>query len=327
MDDLEQNKDVNQVPVVGRTTKYKFMTNILSESRHRTQYIKSLEKIVPDPRIPIIRIVAAIILLALLVIFVGYTLFSDSLKLKYILIPTLLLGFSGIFLIFIYLLPSYEKSMLESSYELISFIINEKIRRKSGINGDLTSFGIESITDGICLMENGDYGLVYEIEGQLSASTLPSVADAVADVKDRYYVSRNSTCYTFTIMSIKRTDLSNQLDNLNNLMNIQTNEKQINDDWRVSMAKINYDYLNDEIKNRDMSIYQLIILCDTSINSLIKSKDAFELSAANGMFSRCIYLPEEKMICEKLHTLTSLSKKGVEKENGKKEEKSYEKKQ
>ena len=59
MDDQNQNVQTNSDN--GLTSKrFKFMTNILRESKHRTKYIKSLEKFTIDAMVSFIRIFMSI---------------------------------------------------------------------------------------------------------------------------------------------------------------------------------------------------------------------------------------------------------------------------
>lgn len=304
-------------------TRYKFMTNILSESKHRTQYIKSLEKFVMDARIPISRIVVALFASVILLIFTLHNLFSDSLKLRYVAVPVILAAISGYSLIFMYLMPSRNKSMLDSAIELLLASFNESVRRKGEEKTDLKSFGIDKVKNGVCVMSNGDYGLVYEVEGHLSRSALPAIADAAAIAREKYLVARNATSYTTLVISIKRTDLTSQIEHLEDLTMKRTDKVSANDDWRNYMAAINYKYLSEKIENTDMSIYQILILCDSTVDNLIKSKDTFESAAINGMYAKCKHIASKKLIVSKLSEMTSLSKKGVE-ENAQGEEKIFE---
>ena len=291
---------------------YSFMNNILSESKHRTQYIKLFEKMLPDARVPLVRIVAALAASIALSLFVAWSFFSEPLKLQYTAVQLLVMEASGLMLIFLFLIPAGSKSMLNASVDMTISSFAEKIRRAGKEVTDLKTFGIDSVVDGVCKMTNGDYGLMFEVEGHLSNSTLPAIADAVASARQRYLLARNATSYTTMLMSIKHTDLTKQLDNLQSLTKIKTDSTNADaDSWRHYMAKLNHEQVAKRIKSVDMSIYQVVVLCDTSIENLIKSREAFVSAAQGGMYASCYELTDEAAMIDKLSSVTSLSKKGA----------------
>lgn len=109
---------------------YKFMTNILSEAKHRTRYVKLLKDITPDAQVSYQRILVALGLLTAVFMFFFFSLRSSSGKLGYVIAPIALISVGLLVLIVIYIISSREKSMLSSVVDYITFQFTENSRRK-----------------------------------------------------------------------------------------------------------------------------------------------------------------------------------------------------
>lgn len=286
------------------------MTNIFTEAKHRTKYIKALEKITLDGQISYQRLIISLGLAVALVIIYIAVLIGDGQRIKYIFIPATLMLIALMILLANYMISSRNKSMLESTFTLITHKLAEKLRRKTKRSGDTGSLGIRDVRSGVLFFDNGDTGLVYQIEGHLSLSVLPAVAKAAADAKSRYLVSRYETVNELLVTSIKEVSAKSQLANLRQyaLRDHQTPEGL----WSQYMATMIYQYVDQNIANKEYTISQILILRDENIDSLKKSKQIFESAVANGLYASATLVVNKSEITELLAPLALLSKRGVQ---------------
>ena len=189
----EQNQNVQTNSDNGLLSKrFKFMTNILRESKHRTKYIKSLEKFTIDAMVSFIRIFMSIGLFVFLTVFyLGYA-FGDTARLPWIIAQATGIYIGGCIIILYYMISSRDQSMLNSIFVLIYSLIDETGRRRTGLAGNPKTVGIDYIDDRKnCLihLDNGRVAKAIKVEGNLSKSVLPQVADDTADAVKSYLIS------------------------------------------------------------------------------------------------------------------------------------------
>lgn len=285
--------------------------NILAESKHRTMEIEPLKKITMDGMISTQRLLfGTFIYLGLMIILIVYLL-GDGARAKYVWLPLLTLGISITVIMANYLISSRDKSMLSSVAILLSDRIFENMRRKSKRKGDLKSIGIEKFDDktGLVVFRDGRIGKVYEVEGTLSRSTLPVVANQTAIVKAQYLIARSATSYEKLILSIKQVNLREQLSKLEEY-NQQANTGSMSDEWRRYMIQLMYNYIKNDLDGQETTVTQVLILSDFDKQSFENTEFEFMSAVDQGMYSRARAITNRKELVEKLAPIAMLSKGG-----------------
>lgn len=285
--------------------------NILAESKHRTMEIEPLKKITMDGMISTQRLLfGTFIYLGLMIILIVYLL-GDGARAKYVWLPLLTLGISITVIMANYLISSRDKSMLSSVAILLSDRIFENMRRKSKRKGDLKSIGIEKFDDktGLVVFRDGRIGKVYEVEGTLSRSTLPVVANQTAIVKAQYLIARSATSYEKLILSIKQVNLREQLAKLEEY-NQQANTGSMSDEWRRYMIQLMYNYIKNDLDGQETTVTQVLILSDFDKQSFENTEFEFMSAVDQGMYSRARAIINRKELVEKLAPIAMLSKGG-----------------
>lgn len=302
--------------------RFRFMTNILRESKHRTKYVKSLEKFTIDAMVSYIRIFASIGLFVFLtVFFLGYT-FGDTARMPWVILQTLGIYLGGTVIILYYMISSRDKSMLNSVVVLISSLINESGRKRAGLAGNLKSVGIDWIDDdkdALIHFDNGRVGKAFLVEGNLSKSVLPAVADDTADSVKAYLVARSNTSHEKLITSIREVNVDTQLQNLKDLyknIELTYDEEKISKLklyeklWMQVMIEINYNDIIEELVDDEYAITQVKIIDEIDRQSLNKAVQTFLTHAYNGMLSYVEPIDERSELVYHLSNTTALSKKG-----------------
>lgn len=289
--------------------RFKFMTNILKGPSQQTRYMKSLEKITMDAQVSYHRMFISIFIFAIcFLMYMGKGIFAGQ-KTVYVIVWATLI-FIGIFVILVnFLLSARSKSMLNAAITLLATPIIESIRRKAKRTGDLKSVGIKNFKDGIIHFTNGDVGVFYEIDGPLSLSALPAVADAVANERARYLVSRTATSQEQMIVSIKEIDTRSQIRNLRSYYDYKSGD-DLRDAWTQYMADLTGEYIHKYI-NYEFTITEYVLLRDANLDSLRKSVQKFEDGARSGVYAKIRRIETRKEFIYAVGSLMMLSKGGL----------------
>lgn len=291
--------------------RYKFMVNIILQAKHRTKYMKSLEKITPDPSVPFDRLLISIgLIITVLIVYTGIIFSTNTIRTKYVGIPATLIVISLVVCLLQFLISSRDKPMIVSSSLLILTSVAEKFRRKGGRRSDVKSVGIKSVDHGILTFTNGDVGLMYLVDGYLSPSVLPAVADQVAEARQQYFIARSPSSLEMMITSVKEVDVHQQVDTYTDLMNQATGDQQTKM-WKRYMLDIQRRYVGSALANSEYAIVQTYIIRETNMQRLHRAKVLFEQSCMNGLMSSFIQLTRRSQIVEYLGPLALLSKKGM----------------
>lgn len=326
MDEQQQNVQTNSDNGL-ISKRFKFMTNILRESKHRTKYVKSLERFTIDAMVSYIRIFISIGLFVFLTVaYLGYV-FGDSARMPWIFVQSTFIYIGGIIIILYYMISSRDKSMLNSIFVLIYSLIDETGRRKSGLSGNIKTIGIDYIDDKKdCLihLDNGRVAKALVVEGNLSKSVLPQVADDTAEAVKAYLVSRSNTSHEKLITSIREINVESQLQNLKDqyarleLTEPKTQNKLYEKLWMQSLISMTYEDIQNKLIVDEYAITQIKIIDEIDEQSLNKSVQLYMTHALNGMMSYVEPIDDRKDLVYYLSNLTSLSKKG-ERLNAKKQ--------
>lgn len=290
--------------------KYKFTTNILTEARHRTKYVDALKKITIDAQVSFSRLIISLVLLAILIIITIFYITNDFYRAKFVIFPTIMLFIGILILLLNYMLPARGKSMLIVASSMLISLFTENLRRKAKRNGDIKSVGISKVKNGIFYFENGNVGVMFKVEGHLSPSVLPQVADLAAQKYSQYLIARRVTTAEKLITSVREVDVRNQLKSYLKVNeeaheNIDTAMGQFN----AYMSKMYYDYVKDYMENQEYTISQLKIIQEPDIDGLKKAIAHFQTSDIYAYYE---HVKNQSQIVEYLAPLTLLSKKGQE---------------
>ena len=306
---VEQVQPQPQVQPQGLKT-FKMMANIVQGAMHQTRYMKSLEKITMDAQVAYNRMFIAMGIAAFATILYFQLTFSGG-KLGYVFIPATLTLIGVFILVVNFLVSSHTKSMLTSAGKLAFHPFIESARRRTKATGDLKSLGIKEFNKGAFRFPNGDYGLIYKIDGTLSLSALPSTANAVAGAKASYLVGRPASCQESLIVSVIENTTKEQQRNLQSYID-KANSGSMGDLWIRAMAMKTQELIKARIDG-EYTVVEHIILRDESISSLKKSAKNLEQSTVAGLYAKVDRLTSKADVAKALGPLAMLSKKGYNK--------------
>lgn len=292
----------------------KFMANILSESKHRTRYVKALKDITPDAQVSYQRIMVGLGVLTLIVVTAVWLITRDAQKIGYVVWPLLFITIGCVVLTVLYIINSRDKSMLASVMDYILFQAGERTRRKATKFRRARTIGISEVdstpTDtgsyGLIRFRNGDVGVMYDVEGQLSLSVLPAVVDTVAAYRHQYYVARPVTTTEHLFTAVKQADVESKLEYLGG---VYEHARDTGDAFSATMANYLYNYVDLRL-SKQTQIFQSIIVRDIDEDSLIKARQQFESKAGQGMYAEVTLLNRVDIV-RRLRPLTMLSDKGA----------------
>lgn len=302
-----QNKPTEQVEQK-RSKEFKFMTNVTKGAVHQTRYMKSLEKVTMDAQVSYMRMYIAMGIGGLFIFIFGVGALNNTQKLPYIFIPAVLILVSVFIIIVNYLISSRTKSMLVTALKLGAHPYLEGVRRKAKGLGDIKSVGIQGFKKGVITFTNGDKGVLYKIDGNLSLSTLPGVADAVANAKAQYLIARTPTSQEQMIVSISATNVQTQMAKLREYFTTETGH-EMRDLWAKAMSLQIQNHITEYISD-EFTVVESLIVRDKDIPTLKKSIANFEQSARSGLYANYRRIMEPSEFAELLGPLTMLSKKG-----------------
>lgn len=301
---------------------YKFMTNIIQHSRHRTRYVKQLKNVTIDAQVSYVRIFTSLAIALAIVLGVVFMLRSHSDRLEYVALPIILMGLACLVILVIYLISSRNKSLLSSVMDFIIFQLGEGTRRTATKRKTLSSLGIDNADNGVIRFSNGDVGLMYDVEGQISRSVLPAVAATTAEVRRRYYVSRSPSAQEMLITSVRKADLRT---NMNHLADINKHSAEAIDNgnesrvWDEYMSKMLYEYVEDNMAANDIQTFQSLILRDKSLAGLKKTRAQFEDACREGMYAKVDPVTDQAEIARRLRGITTMSADGLSRITGENE--------
>lgn len=306
-DNISQINDNNSSAQLKR---FKIMTNIIRGAMHQTRYMKSLEKITIDAQVSYNRLFIAMGCITIS-LFLYFQLAFDGGKTGYVILPATLTLIAVLILLVNFLISSRTKSMLFSALRLAYHPFLERARRKTKRLGDLKTLGIKDFNKGVIHYTNGDFGLIYKIDGTLSLSALPSTANLVADAKSSYLVGRPASTQELMLVSVIENDTINQQLNLARYVQ-QANSGSMGDLWIKAMAIKTQEIIETRL-NGEYTVIEYLILRDSSIDSLKKAAQNLDRSVSLGLYAKADRLMNRKDVVEALAPIAMLSKKGKSK--------------
>ncbi|WP_126495265.1 hypothetical protein [Staphylococcus argenteus] len=183
--------------------------------------------------------------LLLLVVGIGVTntliisyITNDFTRAKYIWFGMLLLDIAICLLIALasFNMPSYG-SPLKSGYALIRQVSKREMIKLGILNPNHETGFSRVRKDGIILYANGDYGIMYKVDGRTSATAYPSEIAQQEDIMSRYHNGRLTTTTEFHITISQRQNAETQIKNQETKRN-STNRNSIRDLCNVEITNL-----------------------------------------------------------------------------------------
>ena len=293
-------------------TRYRMMLPILMPPQMRGMYLKPLEKVSPDAKVPFLRIVISMAVIGAAVI--GYLAFvldgSAPGRAAHVWLPALLVAAAAVVMAVVYLVSSRSKSMLANVFELNRFRVTESmVERRPHV---LDTVGVKGIDAGGLYFDDGDVGAVFEVRGQLSQSTLPEVADSIADARLSYLKTRTATSQEIRITTVEPNDFAGQRESLRSVAEGLAHAPDAADRWRSAMAAAQEQFLSLLVsqagKSDQLTIRQTVIVRDVDPENLETSVRNFERGVVQGTYERSTRLADARSIEAALAGVTMLDR-------------------
>lgn len=300
--------------------RYKFMTNIVAEARDRTRYVKFLKNFTIDAQVSFLRLVSAMGMATIVVVGAAFILTRVGAKFPYVAAPTIIAGICMLILVVIYTISSRQRSMLSSVFDLLLFLMGERTRRATSDNKSIGTVGVSHSKDGVIYFDNDDVGLMYDVEGQISFSMLPAVAEETANRRHQYYVARAETTQEIMTTSVQRADVRSKLEHYRDIYMAADESDADYAPWIKHMSQLLYNYVDDNMGQNETQIFQTLIIRDVGISELKKARQTFEQSALQGMYASITPISDSGEIARRLRNITMLSNQGLSEITGEDED-------
>lgn len=292
-------------------TRYKFMTNILEQARHKTRYVKMLENITIDAQVSYERLVASLAAATISSVIIIFILTRLGPRFSYMALPLIILWLCILALIVLYMISSRKKPMISSVYDLIKSQVSEQARLSSTKNHELFDVGIKNVEDGVLNFSDGTFGRMYRIEGHISRSMLPAVADAASRMRHNYFITRAASTQETMITSIQRADLDSKKEYLKDKYEEAKASSDEDRDWRMHYSNLIYKTLIERMETEDSQMFQLLIIREESLEQLDKACQKLEDAAVAGLYAHLEPIKSDKAIARRLSEMTALSQDGL----------------
>lgn len=293
-------------------TRYRMMLPILMPPQMRGMYLKPLEKVSPDAKVPFLRIVVSMAVIGGAVI--GYLAFvldgSAPGRAGYVWLPALLVAAAVVVMAVVFLVSSRSKSMLANVFELNRFRLTETaVERRPHA---LDTVGVQGIDANGVYFDDGDVGAVFEVRGQLSQSTLPEVADSIAEARLNYLKTRTATSQEIRITTVEPNDFAGQRESLRAIAEGLAHAPSQADRWRSTMAAAQEQFLDLLVsqagRSDQLTIRQTVIVRDVDPATLETSVGNFERAVVQGTYERSTRLADARSIEASLAGVTMLDR-------------------
>lgn len=287
--------------------RYKWFVSALQPSWARGLYLKLLEPITPNARVPFVRIMVALLVAAMALVGALRFLFEDTYRAQFVAVPTILMIIGVFLMVLVFMLSTHDGSMLIATARLNLSKLDERRRTKKSLK--IKSLGLQKIEPmtGIITFNNGDVGAVYAVKGQLSLSTLPDSADFISDRRAAYEIARTATGQEMRITSVEPNPMKLQLADLEKIKKLAT---QQNDVWRARMAEAQMNYIDGLLEHgNQLTMLQTVIIRDIDMEQLKRSCLNFERSANSGMYETCHLIQDKEEIINRLAGLCMMERR------------------
>lgn len=281
-----------------------FQNNVLVPTGQRTMRVGLLSKLVPDPRVAYVNLIVGLAAEAVVVI-VFVVLITRPMGVVYYLLPGVLWLLGGTALVVIFVLPYRGRSLLTVVLTSFMAMLIERLRLSTSVNGEFPHIGVTDVSnDGTLHFASGDVGVLFRVEGQISRSVLPEVADEVNNARRGWLTVRAPSTGEQLITSIGRKDATPMLDYYREVWS--KNKKRATDHQMMSAAwaMAQFEYTKNAIHQKDVVINQLLIIRDIDKASLRKTVRAFQDEVSNtGMYAAATLLDSKKHVVQALRPI------------------------
>lgn len=182
-------------------------------------------------------------------------------KQKYIFLPLLLI-YIGIIILTVQwsLMERTGGTLLKHSFTFFKEWTKER-SEKRGKRKRFKALGIKDIDRyGRIEFSSGDYGYLYEVDGNLSRTSYPAEIVAQAAISSEYQNSRNHTSYETKITSSSRQSVEEQRKH----MEKQAEKFKDKNDALYDMCQLQANVLSQNIEGRMLTIEQHLMIADPS---------------------------------------------------------------
>lgn len=295
--------------------RYNQQVNILRHQMERTYYVDALKSITSNPEVPyrnvLIGLAAGLVILVAFLV-VLFQVIGFGPRFLYVGLP-----FIGLFItlavgLIMYLIPSRKRSMLENGILMIYSIVIERIRRVGERATDVSTFGIDAYERGLFKFTNGDVGVMLEVEGIVSPSSIPSVANGITHMRLNHLKQRSNTSQEFMITSVRKVNLETQRRAMTRHYEKFKDSRNEKDRYRKQLAMNMHNYLVKLEDNNESVIKQYLIIRDVNNTELQRSLDRVKNAARSGLYARINVVKSRREVVEVLGPLVMLSKEGTE---------------
>lgn len=273
------------------TRTFKFMENILIPSRETTLYVSSLEKITPDPRISVKRIIVGMFVAAMTLIFTARFNMKGEGKLGYTIVPSIFFVISVAILCVMYLTPEIDySSALGVNLNSLYNKMTERIRVKSGAKMAYPRINIED--DGYIELSPDQCGYLFKVVGQLNNTTLAAYVEDLAGVRQSYLVEREATTEELFFTKIKTLSYAE------NLKYFKNRYKNSYDDWSREYFTKQYNFVDSQIASKEIGFMQYLFITDINRERAQQAVRILTNAASEGMYEEMTLVDDTKEIKE-----------------------------
>lgn len=279
---------------------YGFKANPRQSSKDLPWYIEWIEK-VGLPTLTTQRVLILVFVTVLTNLFIFLYIGGNLLKVKYLLLPLLMIGFAIFGYTLMYsLVTTYNGSVLKSTHIFFRQIIKRIFVLMGNANRDIENGTHTVLDDGTIIMADGQVAYMAKVEGSTSASNFPSEMARQEQKGKDFHNSRNRGTTIIQITSSQKQNTEDQLMNNLNLQRFNTNKAILH------TLKQDQEHMEQDIDNRMPTSVQHHIYSDKRLSEVkdqIRKVKRFE---ARGYFNSVVIMEDPQEIKKVLGDLLTL---------------------
>lgn len=264
--DYQSEEEVIQV-----SEDYGFKANLRQKLMDLVRRIEFLEKIGIPYSITVRSMLIFAFTFAILFVVGFFTLSGNFTRAKFIAIPLilLLLLILGIVAQMCLIMPS-QGSLFNNGMTFLNQIFKRIMVATGRMHVPRRTFIHDIREDGVILFTNGDFGVLYELDGMTSATAYPSEIRKQENTAMDYHNGRKVTTAEIHITSSQKQNTERQIKNLEINMN-STRDPSIH-----AILELDRRYLKGHVNGVKSTVVQYILFRNPDENELEESLERFE---------------------------------------------------